>query len=371
MTRNIQAFASAFGQQDNLGDAILRRHMLNVLRKDCGLHIYTGTCSESYIEALDLSPEDTAYDSVQAWLASLAAAAIRGRTVFAYNTGEVSINRRFAASRLMSLPLRALQAFRGGAIIHIGQGIKVKPQPLWKAIGGIGLQASSFVAWRDRRSNLFMDAGLTAPDWAFVELHERGFSNIAGRRGFITLSLRGDRPYPDAAWLSTVKQYADNNGLKIAVATQVKRDSGHSTRLASDLNALLVDWTPSKSHADQEADLRSLYAESAVVVSDRLHVLVVSMAEGAVPVDASVKGNHKVRNTFAGAGLTINAYPRNFEAPTHGPSDGEHDKLLASRPALVKQVPQMMNAVEQLLSTLNSVVRTKTARTRNVTGWPK
>lgn len=357
MIKNVHAFASAFGQQDNLGDAILRRHMLDVLRTDCQLHVYTGTCSTSYVEALELAAEDTTYNSLSKWLRKLAVTAVSGRTVFAFNTGEVTINRRFAVSRLMSVPLRIIQAFRGGAILHIGQGIKDEPAPLWSFIGGLGVRLCSIVAWRDPRSHRFMNVGITAPDWAFVEVHERGFHDSTGARDSVTISLRGDRPYPSEAWLNGLKEYAEKNRLQIAVATQVKRDSECSIRLASDLGALLVDWTPDKSHSEQEAEIRSLYANSAAVMSDRLHVLVVAMAEGAVPVDTSIKGNHKVRNTFLGAGLSIECFPRDVGDSANAAT--EFDVYPTNRQTLSTQTSQTVRDVDKLLRAISAKIRVR------------
>ena len=355
MTKTVDTFASAFGQQDNLGDVILRRHMLDVLRQESRLNLYVGTCSPSYVEALRLSPLDRTYDKTSRWLLELAKASLRRRTVFTFNTGEVSINRRFALSRLMVIPLKAAQLIRGGSVIHVGQGIKDKPKKRWRAVSILGLKLCSFVSWRDDRSRDLIGTGDTTPDWAFVEIHERGFNGQNTLRPYITVSLRGDRPYPDAEWLGTVKDYARSNGFRVAVATQVMRDSECSSRLAADLEGDLVDWTMDKPHARQEADLRSLYATSVAVISDRLHVLVVSMAEGATPIDASVEGNHKIRNTFAGAGLEISNFHRNLTnyraAPNVITNSLKGSSLLAARiPAVRDSAAQLLRVIRREVS---------------------
>lgn len=358
-SKTIKAFASAYGQQDNIGDIVLRRNMLNALRRDSELHVYTGSCSAAYVQSLQLNSGDNTYESLSKWLAAVAKSIFSQRTIFAFNTGEVEINRRFALSRLLAIPLRILMLLKGGAIVHAGQGIKKTPTRLWASIASIGLRACSIVSWRDPRSHRLMGIGETAPDWAFMELAADNLPRSDQKREFLTISLRGDRLYPSKEWLQSVHDYARQNNLELAVATQVNRDSSYSIQLASDLGAHLIDWTTDKNHAEQEKRLRNLYSQSALVLSDRLHVLVVAMCEGAIPIDCSVAGNHKIRNTFQESGLKIGVIERpaaNGDSPQLAPQYGL-ELALTEREVLGKQITGSEVLVSVFLESLSKRVR--------------
>jgi len=139
------------------------------------------------------------------------------------------------------------------------------------------------------------------PDWAF-----RGDSTGTAPdqpRSRLVLSYRGDRPMLTPDVLSSVQRFARANSLGLTVAVQVARDSERSRALATALNADLVDWPANLSHDAQETRLRALYRESVLVLSDRLHVLIIAAIEGAVPANLVGEPDIKVARHFDAIGL--------------------------------------------------------------------
>lgn len=123
------------------------------------------------------------------------------------------------------------------------------------------------------------------------------------QRDVLVVSMRSDLDYPNAAWLEGVRTVAAENNLHIWCVTQVLRDDDKCAQLAADLGGQALRWNGT-GHDVQELRLRALYRRAAIAVSDRLHVLVGALTEGAVPaallVDAT---SDKIGRHFSAAGL--------------------------------------------------------------------
>ena len=62
-----QVFAIGRGQYENVGDIILRRHLLDWVRPVGDMHVYVGNSPAGYDEGLGLGPDDRVYRSLRAW----------------------------------------------------------------------------------------------------------------------------------------------------------------------------------------------------------------------------------------------------------------------------------------------------------------
>ncbi len=88
----------------------------------------------------------------------------------------------------------------------------------------------------------------------------------------------------------------------MTVASQVDEDEARSAELAARLGCELIPWGDD-GDLSRERSRRLTYAESTIVVSDRLHVLLLAAQAGAVPVEVVEHPRRKVATHFAAVGL--------------------------------------------------------------------
>lgn len=291
-------FAWLSGQDDNLGDSALRRGYAEALRARGDLVAYVADASPAYISGLGLGPADRVTPSLGAWLRDALAAARRGPATLAINAGEFTFSGRYTLQMMRILP--ALWRFRrrGGAVVWLGAAV---PGPrrgrtwLFRRL----FRAADLVRWRDARTSEVFEPAPAMPDWALA-LEATGPS---AERGALGVSLRFDRPYPSEAWRAAVRELAGRLGLEIVAVAQVARDTEYARRLAADLGGRAVEFRAATAHAVHETVLRGEYAAMRLILSDRLHALLIAMSEGAVPLGLAEASTEKLVRHFDALGL--------------------------------------------------------------------
>lgn len=294
MTR---VFVPAVGQYDNIGDIILRRPLLEVLRRVGQLHIYLGRAPSGYRDGLALADGDVVYESFARWYAAMIRSALTETTHYAFKPGEIQLSITGMKEHVGMLPALLILGLRHGRIVRVGSGARSFAR-LPRLLMQPSLALARFTAWRDADTATYLGHGETMPDFGFHDNPE----HTGVKRSTLVLSMRGDRPSPGIAWLDAMRAFAGNRGLEIVVATQVGRDDALSKELAAALGAKLVSWD-GLSHDRQETRLRELYRGAVVVVSDRLHVLIAATTEGAQPLAVLTAAAPKIDRHFTAAGL--------------------------------------------------------------------
>ncbi|NLU61685.1 hypothetical protein HCA61_05330 [Rhodococcus sp. HNM0563] len=299
-----RVFVWATGQDDNIGDSLLRRAYLGRLREIGDLTVWIGSGSASFISGLGLTKADRIVSSYLRWYREALAAGARGRTVVAVNAGEVPVSRRGAA-RMMSIVLLVLFVrVRGGAGVWVGAGVPIPRERTALAhCYWLMRRVCSYAGFRDRESLDVVGSAEVVPDWAF----ELGSSVHDWQpiefRSTLAVVLRGDRPYPSSDWINWLRDFATRLALTVVVVVQVSRDLETADRLANDLSGTVVEFT-ADDHKTQEKCLRKVYADSAVAVGDRLHGLIVAATEGAVPLGWVSSSGGKISRHFDAIGLS-------------------------------------------------------------------
>lgn len=298
-----QVFVPGVGQHDNIGDIILRRQLLDMLRPLGRLHVYVGASPAGYDEALGLTEDDIVYRSFARWYGAGLAASIKGNTAYVFKPGEIQLTILGMKEHIGMLPLLLLLRLRGGRAIRIGVGSRnfaEIPRMLMKP----SIALSDLTMWRDTGTADHMHSGGLMPDLAFGEGSSAPLlANGDTERGVLAVSMRSDRPYPSDEWIGALKQFATERELEIWTVTQVLRDNDKSVKLAQDLGGLPLEWDGTD-HRAQEERLRVLYRRSRIVVSDRLHVLIGALTEGALPAGLLVGSSDKISRHFEAAGIT-------------------------------------------------------------------
>lgn len=283
-------FAVARGQYGNIGDIMLRRTLLDWAREAGPLHVYLGDAPPGYAQGLALHPEDVTYRSLARWYGAALRAAAAGHGAYVFKPGEIQLTLTGLKEHLSMLPLLAVLRAREGRAVRAGVGAR-DFAAVPRALVHPSIALSDLTLWRDEATAAYMGTGGVMPDLALAGGSPDGAITDPSRtRDALVVSLRGDgeRPYPGAQALRAVREHAERAGLEVWAVTQVAVDDERTAALAADLGAKTLRWPGPSGHDVQEAALRALYARSALVLSDRLHVLVAALTEGAVPVALSV-----------------------------------------------------------------------------------
>ncbi len=276
-------FVEPLGQDDNLGDSVLRAAYMDALRgSGRRLHVQVEGQSSDYLSGLPLKADDVIYSSRKAWLSASASAS---RPVMVFNAGEWTMRApgRFPNAQRVAELQRAIK--RGGAVIAAGLGVQ-SPAVASSVDFAPVLLESAVVSWRDEPSRDAAGFGTFAPDWAFGLGTPVAEWCPRKERGLLAVTLRFDRAWPDESWLHAVKTLATVTATRIVTVAQVARDAPRAVRLAEELGGEYLG-AESTSHADLDAHVRSVYSRCLAVVSDRAHALILGATEGAYPIGSA------------------------------------------------------------------------------------
>jgi hypothetical protein len=294
-------FLSVAGQNDNLGDSVLRRGFLDSFRAPSveQMHVLVGGNDGGYLSAVGLTGTEVLHRTRASWERSLDRSILRNRTHQGFNAGEVQITSAKAHLGWRTLSRLTVARLRSGSGIHVGVGIRAPGSGSTRAVRA-ALRACTTVSWRDEKSRATIGVGSVHPDWAFGE-PARG---VMAPRERVVVTLRDDREFPSPDWIGLVSRYADSVECGITVFSQVVRDNERATELAARFGSgtEALTWNGG-THADWEVVARDLYARAHSVVSDRLHALVIGLTEGAVPIGMTMGSAEKLQRTLAPAGL--------------------------------------------------------------------
>jgi hypothetical protein len=294
----MQVFAKVTGQEDNIGDIVLRRQFLRLAGSLGELNLLSGEHSASFVQGLGC-PGAIFFSNASAWEAAMAREAAKGPIIVFDKPGELQATWSFVRSQLKARLKRFRLARSGGIAMLLGVGMR-HSLPLPKRLATrMALGGYKLIGWRDVRSAQELRIGRVVPDWAFAEEVEA----CAGPRDALVLSMRGDRPAPSDRWVATIKAFALRNRLSIVVVTQVGRDQERSIELAKRFEVAPPVWITGD-YGRQEVYLRSIYRSSKVVVSDRMHILIVAAIEGAVPICLTEGKEEKIERHFQAIGFS-------------------------------------------------------------------
>lgn len=305
--RPMHAFIIVRGQEDNLGDSVLRRPLRKLLEEQAVVvHALVGDNSASYLSSVGLKAGDITYKSAARWATALTFHAMRSSgTRVVLNAGEMKLDddHNYLGWKLGG-PLR-LALRRGCVVVQTGTGLRDTSVPAPASTAAL-LRRMALVNWRDAASQAVSGVGGVAPDWAFSSWAQPSRrAEHPGGRPFLVVTMRGDRESPSAEWISRVRRLALSLGLEIRVVTQVVRDSRRSRELSEWLACTepALVWEQGETHLQLEATVREVYSQAAIVVSDRLHALIIAASEGAVPVGLTTGSAAKLTRTLAPVGL--------------------------------------------------------------------
>jgi len=295
-------FAICTGAYGNVGDAVIRRLVVSWLRETrCRLHIYVGNAPDEWIEQLRLQPGDVIYRrrDLGAWMRALVLG--RGSRALVFDPGEVPLERSALPLECLWLAITALLRVRNIRVVRPPRGIG-RPARLSVLVHRIACKLSDAAFWRDLESLKTIRVGYPSPDTAFHESFDKR-QEAGETRTKLVVSLRGSRPSPTEEWILGLNDFATRNGLSIVIASQVRSDEAACMLLKERTGWDYLPWPSDETSLSRERRLRCLYSECKVIVSDRLHALILAANSGAIPTELVVNPSGKVQSNFQQIGM--------------------------------------------------------------------
>lgn len=329
-------FVNLGGQDDNLGDSALRAGFLLAARGEGRrFHVLLENKTSDYVSGLPLQPEDRVYTKASKWGAASRAAE---RPVHLFEAGE--INPRAGTYPKRSRVAGLQQAVNaGGAVIVAGIGIR-SPQVAAEAVTFHQvLQDAAIVSWRDQPSRDAAGFGDVAPDWAYSMGTPTSQWAPESERPLLPITLRYDRPWPEATWFDAVRALAGQTSTEIVTVAQVARDAPRAVRVAEELGGKYL-VAASTSHRDLDDHVRDVYRRSLAVISDRAHGLIIGASEGAYPL-GSAADPEKIKRLLDSAGL--------------GELTGRYDELAQLGPQVVDRRSSLVSGIDTARATLTDL----------------
>lgn len=298
--RRTVTFVSLTGPEGNIGDALIRRETLRwALHTSDQLVVYAGASPDVWLRQLGVPADATVLrtkKSVPRWLWMLATS--RARPVLVFEAGEVPLHRGNELRELVFLAETVVVRLKRGIVIRPPRGIRAPSNPsTW--LHARAARLSQIALWRDARSAQLVGGTSVVPDIGFASI-TRGTSD--GARTELIVSLRGARPMPDSDWIEAVRSTADAEGLRIRTVVQVREDESRARELAVALGAQFDAWGDTDS-VEQESRLRDRYSRARLVISDRMHVLVLAAVDGACVAEMVPAPTGKITAAFATIGI--------------------------------------------------------------------
>lgn len=337
-----RVFTYLTGQYDNLGDALLRRALVREMSRLGTWEVYVGNAGDDYVRALHLPASARVHRSRGRWLLAAGASLLRrSRAVLVVNPGEVSSTRIELLLGLVSSALLVVAKIGRNPGYRLGIGARDRRRPL-----SIGHEIATALAtrnvWRDAVSRDLFGRGEVAPDWAFaLPTHD-----TLGPRDLVVVTYRGDKAPPSLTALRAVRDWATARGFELVVTAQVRRDDESADEMARQLGVRHVRPS-SPSLTDIEELVHDLYHRAVVVLSNRIHALIVGALDGAAPGAILAHPDVKIERTLRAGHLSVTPLPDTASTEMiHEYLDG----LVASAPATARAVERAAADLRALAS---------------------
>jgi hypothetical protein len=287
------------GAYGNIGDAVIRRRIFGWVRDLGPIHAYVGNATDDWIDQLGLSKNDRVYRAADklAWMKLCVGS--KAPAALVLDPGEVPLDRKALIPEAIFTLITLLIRLRGGVVVRPPRGVG-KASKVTQTVHRLGVASSQVALWRNQKSFDLIKRGELCPDTAFQE--DFTWTGEESRRDLI-VSLRGARTFPSDAWFEGIRAIQSTHGLRLVVASQVREDEARSRELADALDAEHIAWGAA-TDLEHEENLRSRYHEAKIVVSDRLHVLILAALAGAVPLEVVDHPKDKVAVHFAQIGVS-------------------------------------------------------------------
>jgi hypothetical protein len=287
-------FCSVNAQWDNLGDIEIRQTLVAwALETSVPMVIFVGDMPQDYVDAFAFPTDVRLVRSPVEFEFVLLKHALGRKASIAFAPGPqyLSSRPRAVAKTLANMVNVMLVRSTGGKAIAVGRALRGSGR-LAEVLERVLIRQFDLFTVRDNASSTSVAQHLELqPDLAFAH---RGISNEP--KPLALISLRSD-VIPDQATLTELVDDVRRRGYIVQFVTQVKRDDAQHAQLATRFNCSAVLWGE-KSHLEQFEAVRAAYASADIVVSNRLHALILGIQHGAFPIAFVEPGADKLPTTL-------------------------------------------------------------------------
>lgn len=300
MIQPYATFVCLTGDYPNIGDALIRRRSLAWARQDeQPVNAFVGRAPDIWCKQIGLTSADKLFRQADVWDWVVRLLKAPRRPLLVLEPGEVDIRDNQYKWEFFVLLFTIIIRAKGGIVVRPPRALR-SPGRIVKGIHGLGVLLSQYSFWREAGSLSLMKTGTLAPDIGFSE-PRYGHGNSKSRK-FLTISLRGAREMPSDAWYEALSSFAKAKNLEIAVVSQVRQDEERTSAIGHRLSGEIHNFDD-RDDFEHEAHLRSIYSDSEVVLSDRLHVLILAALGGATPCEVVPNPSGKISSHFETVGL--------------------------------------------------------------------
>lgn len=307
-------------------------------------HVYVGAAPQDYVSSLQLPAGTVVYHDPRKWLLQAIRSLMRVHgAVLIANPGEISSTRIELRNGIILASLSLLARIFSNPIYRLGIGTRDHKSPfIWGHALSVRLASKNI--WRDALSREIFRRGTVAPDWAFALDPSEG----AKTRDLVCISYRGDKKLPKQQALTELQGWCDRQGFELVVVSQVKRDVSSHEELAQLLGVRHVH--PDSPTLDEfERIAREAYSRSALVLSNRIHVLILAAVEGASLGGVLGHPDVKVERTFRGAGIP---FPVHTDSQPGDSLSDYLDGVLAQSPKVSEQLGTARSQLKKLAQSI-------------------
>jgi hypothetical protein len=293
-------FITLVGQFYNIGDILHRRVLLNWLKnKNYDVHVYVGNAPTSFIQSLKFDDDVVVYKNSYSFLYKIVLTFFK-KKIFLFNPGEFRIGLKRLSIEFFILPFLLLFKLFNGKVIRVGIGSNKNyiRNNIYIYMYKFLLNFSDKVYFRTNNDIIFNKKGFVIPDLAFYDYRLNSIKN-SSIKSFLVISLRIDTELPNDNWFNAINKFANDYNLKIIIISQVKADNPMTLNLANIFQAKFFIWSEEISHMEQESILNNIYLNTSIVISDRLHVLILAMISGAKPINLTANITKKIDRHFS------------------------------------------------------------------------
>lgn len=321
MSQRPVVYFSLQTQFENLGDCIINELVIRELARHARMKIIQRRAPSWLLERLRALPEVEIYASKRQWFGDLfRRMALRSPVVFAFKPGHY-----LSSSKAKSLAYSAaLVAFcglcrmQGGKVIRSGVSLDRFGAIQSRLQAVLGRLHTSYGV-RDQASldyarSLGAVSAHYSPDMAFLLADSEATSGLIGSklitaevaRPKLSLSFRRQGLLKESSYVERLAEViggsSKDHSLTPVVVEQVTFDHELAQTLAAHLSSPVVRFEQSE---ESVRGIFANYAESRVVVSNRLHSLLFGWTAGAIPIPLVENSPHsKIVELFKHLNLT-------------------------------------------------------------------
>ncbi|MBL1262363.1 polysaccharide pyruvyl transferase family protein [Methylomicrobium sp. RS1] len=307
-------FYSAQTQHENLGDRIINRELLKQLASYGKVFVNVNNCPISYQEELANTGANLISCSFKSMVLRMARLTLLSdKVIFVMKPGHFFGSDGGLTKRILGLALFFFWRLIGIDVCRFGCSVG----PYEKSIEIIEKFRSYFMrvySVRESISEIYarsigVNKVTRCPDMAFLLLKSMNTIEINTRRDFVISFRAGTLGVNDYKYLDGVvrklKGLRDRgiiNEDNTIFLSQVVMDAEANDYISAELgfnNARSLVYSESN-----ETSIFELYGCSGFVLSNRLHVLLFAMSQGAIPIPmVDVSGHNKITGIFSDIGL--------------------------------------------------------------------